>query len=308
MIIRGKFIILLSLVFLLLTLSSVQPAVRAQEDVSLLDTLEFYGGPLYTRPAMTEFMDYFGEFEEAVENLFEDIEEDLEEAYEDEEIDDYEFSSSYDFPEGPVGSFGFHLGLAAENERGIRAATGYERFYVNFSGEADYNLWVSEETNEDEMIEVEEEEIFEQNIDLAINAVKAEFTIPLLLRGDNTLENFLQYFNFTAGGGYYWGSGEIETLEEYVIELTDADGETEKEEIEEETIRNIEADGDFGLNAGIGFSMPVYENLTVFADVMYRFLDMDLEIEEEGIFGIETVNIEEDMSGLKFRAGLGYQF
>ena len=299
---RGTLIITFVLIFMLF---AGQPAVSADEDVSLLDNLELYGGPLYTRPAMTEFMDYFEELEVGFQEYFELIEAFIELDYELGEIEDYDFADSYDIPEGPVGALGFYGGLAAENEQGIRAATGFERFYMDFSGSADYEVWV--DLGEDQG-EIEEEVEISQEIDMTVNSIQAEFGIPLLLEAESDLEGLLQHMRFTAGGGYYWGSGEMHTAGNRETQITDPEGETEKESVEEEEEQDIEADGNFGFNAGLGFSAPVDQNLTVFADVMYRYLELDMEIDEAAISENETEVLQEDMSGWKFRAGLGYQF
>ncbi len=288
--------------------------VIASEQWGLWDNLEIYGGPIYSRPAVSEFVGEIEEVFELVEEGEELRDELLEENFEAGLYNDYDFDYNTEKPESPVGSFGFQVGLSNRLTEGYQAKVNYSMMNIGFSARGENEIWIDFDTeDEDDFNEAELDFTNELDIDvnMRLHGAEAEFSIPLLMRGERDVVNILSHFTLNIGAGYYWGSGDYEVsfyeYERFTGE--DADGEEfdEEEEDEDDYSAEIELEGTGGLNIGGGFNYEIDNNILFFADINYRYLEMDMDFSNSNQEDLNGV-INEDFSGLEFKAGFGYSF
>ncbi|MBF8437869.1 hypothetical protein I0Q91_12295 [Halanaerobiaceae bacterium Z-7014] len=312
-----KKIISISLMILLvLTFMSID--LKAS---GVIDGYEVFGGIFYTRTNMTELVEDYQEYFEFIEENYENIEENLEFLYdgdiEGSEHVNYRFNSNVSSPTSPIGSPGFYIGIANKTEAGHSAMISYERFNINVSGNANYDLWieVEEEALEDDpdYTEVEFSEDYEISIntDLTVNSAIGSYKFPLFTETETEIGHFLEYFTVNLGGGYYWGDGKynLSVYNKTTMEGTDGDGDPiDEEEIsDEEFSADLTLEGAVGFKVGAGFEVPVDNNLDVFGDFYYRRLEMEIAFDQDNDEEIFE-GTEEDFSGLEFRTGISYTF
>jgi len=286
-------------------------------DFGLVDDYQFMSGPLYTRPAMTEFTDLFEDIYGAMADENEALAE-LFEAFEDEDFEDagitgFSFNHSTDYPSGPFDSFGFFVNLINTTEFGYRALLNYDLFRLDFRGRGSNEL--SLELDGEELDDYNEAELFfeyesEIDVEMLVHSLGAEYHFPFFSKAGNQVPDILRFFNLNVGGAYYWGSGNM-AVSEYSLERfvgEDSEGGPIDQDYESSINRNydLRLAGSPGYKVGVGFDYPIRQGMMVSAGANYRVLEMDIEASGNGdeIIGDMT----EDFSGLEMKLGLFYQF
>lgn len=287
----------------------------------VIDDYEVFGGIFYTRTNMTEVVEGYQEYFEIIEENYENIEESLEfldeDDLEDTEYIDYRFNSNVSSPTSPIGSPGFYIGIANNTEAGHRAMISYERFNINVSGNANYDLWVKYEeealADEPEYTELEFSREYEINMNtkITMNSAIGSYEFPLLTDTETEIGKVLEYFTVNLGGGYYWGDGQqtISIYNKESLEGTDGDENpvSDEEIFDEEISYDLSLEGSVGFKVGAGFEVPVDNNLDVFGNFYYRRLEMEIAFDQDNDEEILEGTVE-DFSGLEFRTGISYTF